>query len=346
MKRYQTIRSHKFGFSYLIDNRAMTFMAFYMAVLGIVFICNIGFGSLFIAPLDVIKSLIGMGEPSYTMIIQQFRLPRIITALLVGAVLAGAGAILQSLVRNPLASPDLIGITQGAAVTGVIFIMFFEHVSIFYLPIVAMFGAAVTTFMLYALSWKKGVTPFRLVLIGVGLDAALQGLVKMFLVISPLYTTEKAQIWLTGSVYGSSWHEVIILTIGVMILFPIALSLTMKINTYQLGDDVAASIGNSVQRNRFFLLAISAAMIGLAVSVAGPIGFVGLLAPHIARKIVGSSFGMLFPFTLCIGGTIVMLADLIARTILPSDDLPVGIFTSLIGAPFFIFLLLRSRKNR
>jgi iron complex transport system permease protein len=345
MSRYLLFRSRRPPISLQMEKRALLVTIGLALVAFAVLVISTGIGEVKIAPLDVLKVLIGQGDKRDALIVTQFRLPRILVALLVGMGLAASGAILQSIIRNPLASPDVIGITGGASVSAVAFITLFPAVSIVWLPLSAFVGAAVITLLIYLLSWKNGVTALRLVLIGVGIGAAMSALTTLMIVISPIYLTSKAVIWLTGSVYGSNWTNVWTLLPWMAVLLPLAMIFARHINIQQLGDDLATGVGAAVQRHRFLLLLICVGLAGASVAVGGAIGFVGLLAPHIARKLVGPSFGALLPVSALTGGVIVMVADLIARTLFSPLDLPVGIFTSAVGAPFFIYLLYRNRNR-
>jgi iron complex transport system permease protein len=345
MKKYVSFRSEKVPVSFLVDKNTLFLTLVFAILMFLVLVISIGMGTLKIHPIDVLKVLIGMGTERDALFIEKFRLPRALTALLVGASLAVAGAILQGLIQNPLASPDVIGITGGASAAAVAFIVLFESVSITWLPVAAFLGATLITFLIYGLAWKKGVTPLRFVLIGVGIDAAMHALTTLLLVISPTQHAAKAKIWLTGSVYGTNWDDVSTLFIWMLVLFPFTFVYARTINVQQLGDEIATGVGSPVQRHRFFLLLISAGLAGAAIAIGGAMTFVGLLAPHIARKLVGPSFGGLLPITALIGALMVMLADLIARTAFLPLDLPAGIFTSLIGAPFFMYLLYKNRNH-
>jgi len=342
MKKYGTLRSSRFSF--LVDRKAVRMTILLTIVMIAVIIFSIGSGEMKIPPMNVVLSLFGAGNPAETLVIQNFRLPRILLAMLVGMALAVSGAILQGIIRNPLASPDVIGITGGASVAAVAFLTYVEGVSIHWLPPIAFVGAVLLTVVLYALAWKNGLAPLRLVLIGVGLGAAMTALTTLFIVTSPLLTN-KAMIWLTGSVYGASWANVYTLLPWVLVLLPVSFVLARHVNVQQLGDEVATSVGGRVQVQRIVLLGICVALAGAAVAVGGAIGFVGLLAPHIARQLVGPSFGGVLPVSALVGGLVVLLADLIGRTAFAPLDLPVGIFTAGIGAPFFIYLLYRNRNQ-
>ncbi|QGR00337.1 iron ABC transporter permease [Paenibacillus psychroresistens] len=309
------------------------------------FLLSAGLGDMRIHPFDVIRAMFGSGTEEHKLVVQTIRLPRIIAAFLVGAALAVAGAILQGIIRNPLASPDIIGITSGASVAAVAFISYLSGtVSIVWLPVAAIVGAGITSIVIYMLAWKNGVTAIRLVLIGIGMNFLLASLTKVMLVTNPIYTSSQAYVWLTGTVYGTDWSIVWMLVPWVAVFIPIAFIFARNVNVLQLGDEIAAGAGSAVQRQRFTLLMISVALAGAAVSVGGAISFVGLIAPHMTRKLIGPSFGGVLPVSALIGGLIVILADTVARTAFLPYDIPVGVFTAGVGAPFFIYLLYRNRN--
>jgi iron complex transport system permease protein len=346
MKLYNTIRFKGGAISLLVHRKSLriTFMLLIACI--VIAIVSTGLGEMVISPLNVVRSLFGMGAEDHTMVIQKIRLPRIIVALLVGASLAAAGAILQGIIRNPLASPDIMGVTGGASVGAVTFLTYFLGIfSIRWLPVAAMLGAAIVSIILYTLAWKKGITPVRLVLVGVGMAALMSAATTMMLVFSPTNDPAQVYLWLTGSVYASNWENVLTVLPWTVMLLPLAFIMARHINIGQLGDELATSAGSAVERNRLILLLISVALAGSAVSVAGGVGFVGLIAPHMARKLVGSSFENVLPVAALLGGTVVMLADLVGRTLFLPLDVPVGVFTSAIGAPFFIYLLYTKRNS-
>ena len=343
MKKYSSFRLGPLSF--LLDHRSALIVLLLIVLTFVSVLVSAGLGQMQIHPLDVLKVLIGQGTSQDALIVNSFRMPRIVAALLVGMSLSVSGAILQSIIRNPLASPDVIGITGGASVAAVVFITLFETASIQLLPVAALIGAAVITLLIYALAYKNGVTPMRLVLVGVGINAAAAALTTLLIVTSPIYLTQKAVVWLTGSVYGTTWGNVQTMLPWVVIFIPLAIALSRNINIQQLGDDLATGVGSTVQRHRFLLLLICVALAGVAVAFGGAIGFVGLLAPHIARKLVGPLSGSLLPASALVGGLLVILADLVARVAMQPLDLPVGIFTAAIGAPFFIYLLYKNRNN-
>ncbi|GED33241.1 iron ABC transporter permease [Brevibacillus centrosporus] len=343
MKQYLPLRIGKTSIHLHKKTVVYTTLAILLTIVAA--IVSLGIGEMYIRPLDVVKALLGFGAEQDALIVQQFRMPRIIIAILVGAALAAAGAIMQGIVRNPLAAPDILGISSGASVAAVAFLLFFENVSIKWLPPTSFLGAMATTILLYALAWKKGVTPLRLVLIGVGIKIAAGAVVTLLIMFSPFLLQNKALLWLTGSIYGVDWNDVLMILPWVVILIVAAALLARRVNIQQLGDDIATSLGSFLQLDRFLLLIICAALTGTAVSVGGDISFVALLAPHIAKQLIGPSFGGALPLSAFIGSLILLIADLIGRVAFSPLDIPVGVFTSAVGAPFFIYLLYKNRNR-
>lgn len=351
MKQYIKLRIFKGKISYLIDNKGLIVFFGLLFTAAFVFVLSIGTGEMKISPLTVLQVLFGGGSEMDRLVIQSFRLPRIIVALMAGMGLSVAGGILQGMVRNPLASPDILGITGGASVAVVSFLAVFSDknhaltVSISWLPAAAFCGAAVVAFLVYFLSWKNGVSPVRLVLIGIGIMTLMKALTTLLMILGPIYQTSQANIWITGTVYGSSWKSVGVLVPWTVLLLIIAFIYARHINIQELGDDVATGLGGHVQRQRFTLLMISTGLIGSSVAFAGGIGFVGLMAPHMARRLVGSAFGALLPVSALLGGIMVMLADLVGRNWFSPLEIPAGVFTASIGAPYFIYLLFKTRDS-
>lgn len=351
MRHYKSFRLFKGKISFLVDSKASTISLILMVIAIAILVLSTGLGDMKINPLKVIGVFFGGGTDLERLVVLNFRLPRIIVALFVGMALAVAGGILQGIIRNPLASPDIIGITGGAGAAVVGFLAIFSAqsdnaltVSIQWLPVAAFVGASVTAFLVYFLAWRGGVSPIRLVLIGIGISALMQAFTTMIMILGPIYRASQANIWLTGTVNGSSWENVTVLVPWTVLLLVIALISARKINVQELGDDLAAGIGSRVQFQRFFLLLVSTALVGIAVAFAGGIGFVGLMAPHMARRLVGSAFGALLPASAFIGGILVLLADLIGRTAFLPLEVPAGVFTAAIGAPYFIYLLFRTKN--
>lgn len=344
MSKLITVR--KGNFSFLIDRKNVRVMMTLGFFIVISLVLSIAIGSTFVPPSEIIQTLIGNGSKQYDFIIMSLRLPRVLVALLIGAALGVSGAILQGVIRNPLASPDIIGITNGAAFAATAFIVYLGgSVSIKFLPLAAITGAITVSLLIYLLAWKKGVSPFRLVLIGIGMATAMGSLTTFMIVVTNAYTASEAYVWLTGSIYAASMDKFLLLLPTVAIFIFLALVFSRNVNVQELGDEVATSLGSRVQFQRFLLVLISVILAGAAVSIGGAIGFVGLIAPHISRKLVGASFSSLIPTAALVGALLVSLADFIGRTAFQPYDVPAGIFTAGIGAPFFIYLIYRNRNN-
>lgn len=327
-----------------MKRRAIWIMVGLLAIVFLTVLCSAGAGEMLIRPDRVLRALFGYGAESDVMVVQKLRLPRIVTGLLGGAALAASGALLQGVLRNPMASPDIIGVTGGASVAAVMFLTYGAgQIGIRWLPLCAFAGGVLVSVILYVLSWKKGASPVRLILIGIGIASLTSAATSMMIIFNPKNDALLAYVWLTGSVYAANWQHVWTILPWVSALLPLAFLLSRHVNISLLGDETAISAGSPVERSRRLLLLISVGLAAAAVSVAGNIGFVGLLAPHMARRLVGSNFARLLPVSVLLGALIVLLADLAGRTLFLPLDVPVGVFTAMIGAPFFIYLLYTRR---
>lgn len=346
MTNFLTVRTKSGSISVQLHTKTwMTFIILSLLSL-FLFIFSLSVGSSFISPIDVVKQLFGYGSGEYDFVLNTLRLPRVLLAFMVGAALGVAGLILQGVIRNPLASPDIIGVTAGASVGAIIFIVYFMgSISINWLPLTAILGASLVSTMIYLLSWKKGVTPIRLVLMGIGVAAAMKAIVTMLLVMSEAAVTTKSYLWLTGSLYGANWQDVYSMFPWLLIFIPLTFLAARTVSVKELGDDIAVGLGVKVQFQRLLLLFISVALAGSAAAFAGGIEFVGLIAPHIGRMLIGRSFAGLVPICALLGGVMVVMADVVARTAFLPLDIPAGVFTAGIGAPFFIYLLYRNRNK-
>ncbi len=335
------------GYKLPVSGRALRVTLCLLGVCFVAAVLSTGTGSQFISPANVLKAIFGYAPPMEQMIVDKLRLPRIVIAMLVGAALAAAGAILQGVIRNPLASPDVIGVTEGASLGAVLFIFIFTgSVSVHYMPIFAIAGAFVITALLYLLAWKGGVTPLRLVLIGIGISAAIKSVSYMLIISGPLQLADRSITFMAGSIYGMSWDkDVLTLLPWVAVLLPLTWLQARKVDIQALGDELASSAGASVQRQRLLLIGLSVALAGAAIAIGGAIGFIGLMAPHMARKLVGPSFANVLPVSALIGAILLLVADLVARTAFLPRDVPAGVLTAAIGAPFFLYLLYRNRSS-
>ncbi|MBB6695783.1 iron ABC transporter permease [Cohnella xylanilytica] len=347
MSNWVTIRGRRLSFQ--VPRRTIAVLAALFLVNVIVMIACIGFGSTFISPLAVIRSLLGIGDSSNDMIIFTLRMPRVVIAVMVGSMLAVSGALLQGIVRNPLTSPDVIGISGGASLGTIVFILYFSHVSIRFMPISSIAGAFGAALLIYLFAYRGGITPLRLVLIGIGMATALTAVSYMLILtasFTPTAVAVKAFTFMTGSIYGVSWtKDVLTLLPWLVVLMPVALIYARHLNVQELGDEVAASVGSSVNAKRTMLLFVSVALAGAAVAIGGTINFIGLMAPHIARKLVGPAYGGVIPVSALIGSLVLLLSDLVARVAFIPLDIPAGVFTAAVGAPFFVYLLYRHRHS-
>lgn len=346
--RYWILRSRSARFHMQLEKRSVRTLAILTAFVIIIGIIGVGIGETWIHPWEVIRAIFGHSSGNYDFVLYRLRLPRAVVGLLAGAALGMSGAILQGMIRNPLASPDIIGITGGASVVAVLFLSYGNslfHLSIDWLPVAAIVGALLVSGLIYLLSWQNGVTPMRLVLIGIGISAGMSAMTTFMLVVSSSFTASKVYIWLTGSVYGATWSGVYSILPVCIVAIPLLLYFARSLNSQELGDDVALGLGVQVQKHRLMLLLLSVILAGSAVAVVGAVGFVGLIAPHIARRWVGRTFGSVALASGLLGALLVFVADVIARTAFYPIDIPAGIFTAAIGAPFFIYLLYQHRNR-
>lgn len=275
-------------------------------------------------------------------IIHLLRLPRTILNIFVGINLALAGCILQGVLHNPLADPGIIGVSAGAGLFAMfLMIVLPEYTSL--LPLAAFAGALLATGLVFILAWERGISPLRMILAGVAIAAFFGGGMSMLMV----FFSERVQgtvVWLAGGFQGSSWEHVrIILPYSIVGIIGASL-LSRKLNVMQLGDDIAKNLGVRTDIVRTMLVVLAALLAASAVSVAGLIGFVGLIVPHFMRLLVGSDYELLMPCSAVAGAILVTAADTFARTAFSPVEVPVGIFMSFIGAPFFLYLLKRRSK--
>jgi iron complex transport system permease protein len=333
------------GISLRFDKRVpFVWLGLILATL-VVMIINMGVGEYPIAPLEVLKTVLHLptSNPDYDFVVNTLRLPRMLVAALVGFALGISGAIVQGLTRNPLADPNLMGISAGASLVAVLVIVLIPGVPSSILPFATFGGAVVAALLIYVLAWRGNDSPLRLILIGIGLSAILGAMTSFAITFGDIYDVQRAMIWLTGSVYGRSWDEVWGLVPWLVVFVPLAFILSPNLNVLALGEDVARGLGSRVSWQRGLLLLTAVALAGATVAAAGTLGFVGLMAPHLARRFVGQLSEGLLPTSGLIGGLLVVAADLVGRTIFAPSELPCGLVTAVIGAPFFMYLLYQKR---
>ncbi len=271
--------------------------------------------------------------------IWQYRLPRAILAIYIGAALALSGTIIQGIIHNPLASPDILGINHGASLVAVLTLTLASSTPLWALPLAACIGAVAAFLILMSLT-RRHTGPLQMALIGVALSALYAAIANYLLLTWP-QNLNTAMVWLTGSLWNRSWSFVAIAAPILTLLLPLALLASKTFDLLTLGDAKAATLGINVRRQRTLLLALAVLLAAIAVSVAGPITFLGLVAPHLARKLVGGRHIDLLPAAMLTGALILQTSDIAVRSIRPPLELPAGIFTALIGAPYFFYLLRR-----
>lgn len=336
------LRLRRLGISARLDGRAVTVTLVVSAAAFLVFAWSLAVGDFPVPLADVIGTLIGRGSDDTDFIIRTLRLPRGLVAVLVGAAFGLSGAIFQRIARNPLASPDIIGINAGAAACAV-FVIVILHGSSAQVTWGALGGAVLTAVAIYLLSYKRGVTGYRLVLVGIGATAMLTSVTSYLMTRAQIYDAQRAMVWLTGSLNGRGWDHVRPLTITMAVLVPVAVLLARHVRALDLGDDAARGLGTRVEGVRSGLLLTGVALAAIAVSAAGPISFVALVSPQIARRLVGGSSAALLP-SAAIGALLLVASDLVARRVFAPTELPVGIVTAVLGAPYLLFLLARANR--
>jgi len=294
---------------------------------------------------EVIKVLMGSGNDFSRNIILNVRLPRIIVALLAGGALAVSGLLLQGVLRNPLGDPSILGVTPGAGLGALMFLMVWPNQSIELLPLAAFAGALIASSIIYLIAWRSNFKPSMLALIGIAVSAFCSAGIQILVSTAKLGVTV-ALTWLAGSTYAKGWTELGNLIAWPLVLIPIAWIVAPKLDTLALGDDMASSLGIKVKKTRLLISLIGVSLAAAAVSIVGTIGFVGLLAPHGARMLTNANHRKLVVLTSFLGGMLLVVADLIGRTIFMPKEIPSGLIVAILGAPYFIWLMRNSKRIR
>lgn len=286
---------------------------------------------------EIISALVNNDNKMATTIVYKMRLPRNILAALVGANLAVAGILLQSVMKNPLADPGITGVSTGASVAAIIILLLLPQFTPI-LPLVAFIGGAFACILVFIMAYKNGIKPARIVLAGVAVNSILGGVISF---LSTMYSDriQSAMLWLNGSLATKTWVHVEMLFVYSIIGLIISLFLIRSANILQLGDDAAKNLGLNVNLTRIVICSVAVFLAGISTAVVGVISFVGLIVPHIARMIMGSDHKYTIPFSIVLGGIVLLVADTLGRTIGGAIEIPVGVIMSIFGGPFFLYLL-------
>lgn len=319
-----------------------------LGVIGVLFglallvsFATMGLGAVRVPQPQAIQALFGHGTIDQVRTIRDFELPRILIAWLAGGSLAIAGAVIQGVIRNPLAAPDVLGVTKGAGLAVVIVLMIYPKAAVSYLPAAAFVGGIAAIFIVYVFAYRRGTTPVRLALVGIAVAALFESIIR-YVMIDRQQAVGTALVWLTGSLAHVDMSAVYQFLPWVLVLVPVCFYYAIKLDLLGLGDDLASGLGVPVERTRRSALLVAVLLASATVAVMGTIAFVGLIGPHIARRLVGSRHIVLLPASAGVGAVLVLIADAIGRGIHPPVELPAGMITACIGAPYFVYLLSRS----
>ncbi|MFE6157678.1 FecCD family ABC transporter permease [Streptomyces sp. NPDC056486] len=314
-----------------------------LAVAGFLLFCwGLSFGDYPIAFADVVRALVGSGDPGTVLVVEELRLPRALVGLFAGVAFGVSGALFQTMTRNPLASPDMIGLTQGSG-TAVVAGIVLGWDGGLGTQTLGLLGALVTALVVYALAWRRGATGYRIILVGIGVAWICTSATDYLVAKGGRFQAQAALGWLVGNLNGRTWGQVGPLAIALAVLLPTALLLGRLLRTLQLGDDVATGLGTRVQPVRLAVLLTGVGLVAFATASAGPVAFVALAAPQITQRLARTAW----PPTLASGlaGAVMVLgSDLIARTLVSGTELPVGIVTGVLGAPILLWLLARANR--
>ncbi|MGL4106701.1 FecCD family ABC transporter permease [Clostridium sp. LP20] len=319
------------------DKSKLILIGLGVLVLSALIIILSAIGSVNLSLGDIFSALINGDNKTVSTIVLQMRLPRNILAVLVGANLAISGCLLQSVMKNPLADPGITGVSSGASVFAIVILLLLpQYTGI--LPLVAFIGGALACTVVYFMAWKNGLKAIRVVLAGVAVNAILGGFISL---LTTLYSDriQSALLWLNGSLASKTWSDVRLVAIYSLIGLSLSLLCIRGANVLNLSDESATNLGFNVNKTRVLLSAVAVFLAATSTAVVGIISFVGLIVPHISRMVIGSDHKYTIPFSMVLGGIVLLVADTIARTILGSLELPVGVVMSIVGGPFFLYLL-------
>ncbi|MFV0393069.1 MAG: FecCD family ABC transporter permease [Coprobacillaceae bacterium] len=314
-------------------------------------IASLMIGTYQVSFLEIIGLLTGTASKAAKVVIVDLRLPRICIAIVVGIALSTCGSILQTVTRNSLAEPGVIGINGGAALAVTILIamqsgFYYNNLGLFtvlLIPIVAIIGAFVSTAIIYALSYRKGVSPVRLLLVGIGINTAINAIIMVMQLSLSKGNYNQVLTWTSGSLWGSGWQYVWISAPLILILFIIAMYKAKTLDVMSLDEPLVVSLGISIEKERRQLLILAVSCAALATAVAGNISFLGILGPQIAKRLVGATHRKQIPVGALISALIIIVADIASRNLFSPLEIPVGIMISILGVPYFIFLMMKEK---
>lgn len=299
----------------------------------------IGIGSVTVNPIVTLQTLLGYGDDTSSVILWDIRIPRVLLALIVGANLAISGVLMQAVVQNPLADPGVTGVSSGAAVAA-LFIMLVIPQGSGYIPFAAIVGGIVAAAMVYVMAWQRstGFQPVRIVLSGVAVNAIFGGIIGL---LSLLYSDRlpAAIQWMNGSLAGKQMNDVLLIVPYSVIGWVIALLSIRQMNILRLGEQTAHNLGLNMNRLRMLLSLLSVCLAAISVSMVGLVGFVGLVVPHISRMLIGSDYRFSLPLSILLGAAILLIADMIGRSLFGAIQIPAGIVMAMIGGPYFLYLM-------
>ncbi|KUM80086.1 FecCD family ABC transporter permease [Streptomyces curacoi] len=329
--------------SFLLHRRALAVAVVLAVLLAAAVVASLCVGESYVAPGEVVRVLLGLPSPD-ELVVGTLRLPRLVTGVLVGAAFGVSGALIQTVARNPLASPDVIGVTHGAGAATVA-AMTFGLTSYAVLPYVSVVGGLLAALLVYVLAWRGGLAASRFVLVGIGISVALGSLARLFVTKGDYLVAQQAKTWLTGSLNGRGYDQAAPLATVLVLLVPFLLWAARAQRGAAFDEDTATALGIGLGRVRLGLSVLGVVLASVATGAAGPVDFVALLAPQIARRLTRTPHIPLMCSAL-MGALIVVVADLLARRLLAPLELPVGVFTALVGAPYLMWLIVSARSSR
>lgn len=330
------------GFSLRLDPHALIVVVLLLAAALAAAVALIGTGDAKIPAADVLRTLAGNGTAYQDFIVNELRLPRVLVGLLVGASLGLGGALFQAVSRNPLGSPDVLGLSQGSTAGALVVIVLMSG-SATQVTVGALIGGLVTGLAIYLLAWKQGVHGYRLVLVGIGVSAVVTAVNGYLLTKADLVDATRAVVWMTGSLSGRDWSQVWPLLALCAVLVPLVLANARGLRMMEMGDDVAGALGVRVQRVRLVLMVCAVLLTAAATAAAGPVGFVALTAPQLARRLTRSP-GPNLVASLCMGAALLVAADWVSQRAFGADQLPVGVVTGVLGGAYLLWLLVTERR--